>query len=74
MNKYPDEIYEIENSQEIESIFDDMRFSELAKCDTCGCELTNEDIDKCEDYCVNCWNKSEIKWSKILKDYKPNLI
>ena len=76
MKNYPSEIYDIENSREIELIYDDLmgQMPDVAVCDTCGKELTNEDIDKCEDYCITCWNKSEIAWSKRLKNYTPDII
>lgn len=72
--KYPQEIYEVENSREIELAWDDMGFNEVARCDTCKKELTSEDIDKCEDYCIKCWNENERKFADLLQSYKPDII
>ena len=75
MSNYPSEIYEIENSSEIESMWDSFNNEpHVARCDTCRKELTCEDIDKCEDYCIKCWNESEERFSKLLTDYTPDYI
>lgn len=74
MTRYPSAIYEIEASQEVEMLWDDFNEALPARCDTCGVELSDKDIDKCEDYCIKCWNESERKHADQFEGYKPDYI
>jgi len=62
----PVEIFDIEDSDEIAEMYLNMDFEDFSslKCDTCGADLTDEDIDNGNEICSKCWKEWNNKLEK----------